>query len=52
MSGIAATLAARDYKGGGNLLSCGADALRRLTPLEAERLQGFQATNASSTEAT
>ena len=37
---IASTLAQRDYKGGNNLLDNGVK-IRRLTPTECERLQGF-----------
>lgn len=37
---IASTLAQRDYKGGNNLLDDGIK-IRRLTPTECERLQGF-----------
>jgi site-specific DNA-cytosine methylase len=37
---IAATLAQRDYKGGNNLIDEHSE-IRRLTPLECERLQGF-----------
>lgn len=41
---IATTLAARDHKGGGNLIQLGVQVdsiIRRLTPIECERLQGF-----------
>ena len=39
-SDVASTLAQRDYKGGNNLLDDGAK-IRRFTPTECERLQGF-----------
>ncbi|MCO4274287.1 DNA cytosine methyltransferase [Pseudarthrobacter sp. HLT3-5] len=38
---IAKTLAVRDYKGGNNLLQYDDGSIRRLTPKESERLQGF-----------
>lgn len=41
VNGIAATLAARDYKGGWNILCLPDGRMRRLTPVECERLRGY-----------